>query len=159
MGATSGVSAPEEERALRIGELAERVGTTPRTIRYYEEIGLLPSAEDRGQGKHRLYGEDDVQRLRDVLRLRDLLGLSLRDLARLVEAEAERAVLRREWERSRTTEERRRVLETALANVDERLEVLEARRDELERTIEELRAKRERVRGRLAELGADPVPA
>ncbi len=47
------------QNKLRIGELAELTGTTPRTIRYYEEIGLLPGAE-REQGKHRLYAERDV---------------------------------------------------------------------------------------------------
>ena len=34
-----------------------RVGTTPRTIRYYEEIGLLPAAGDRERGRHRIYDE------------------------------------------------------------------------------------------------------
>ncbi|MBV9004057.1 MAG: MerR family DNA-binding transcriptional regulator, partial [Solirubrobacterales bacterium] len=38
---------------MRIGEVSELTGTTPRTIRYYEEIGLLPGAADRTQGKHR----------------------------------------------------------------------------------------------------------
>ena len=45
---------------LRIGEVAKRVGTTPRTIRYYEEIGILPSEGGRESGRHRLYGERDV---------------------------------------------------------------------------------------------------
>ena len=48
---------------LRIGEVAELTGTTPRTIRYYEEIGLLPE-RDRAQGKHRSYTEADVERVR-----------------------------------------------------------------------------------------------
>src|SRR5436190_9031457 len=38
---------------LRIGEVARLVQTTPRTIRYYEEIGLLPESADRGHGRHR----------------------------------------------------------------------------------------------------------
>ena len=46
------------ERQLRIGEVAELTGTAPRTIRYYEEIGLLPGSTDRAQGKHRLYTEE-----------------------------------------------------------------------------------------------------
>ena len=48
-------------KALRIGEVAELTGTTPRTIRYYEEIGLLPGAADRTQGRHRSYTEADVE--------------------------------------------------------------------------------------------------
>ena len=62
------------ERPLRIGEVAELTGTTPRTIRYYEEIGLLPGASDRAQGKHRFYTAADVERVSEIVRLRDLLG-------------------------------------------------------------------------------------
>ena len=82
---------------LRIGEVAKRVGTTPRTIRYYEEIGLLPSEGARESGRHRLYGERDVARLRDALRLKELLGVSLDELKELLEAEETRAALREEW--------------------------------------------------------------
>jgi DNA-binding transcriptional MerR regulator len=73
---------------LRIGEVAEQVGVTPRTIRYYEERGLL-DREDRPKGAHRVYDEADVARLRELLRLRDLLGLSLEELVELAEAETE----------------------------------------------------------------------
>ncbi len=72
---------------LRIGEVAKLAGTTPRTIRYYEEIGLLPAAGGREPGAHRTYAEADVERLTDLLRLKDLLGVSLEDLKELVEAE------------------------------------------------------------------------
>jgi DNA-binding transcriptional MerR regulator len=60
---------------IRIGEVAERVGVTPRTIRYYEEIGLLPGGS-RVKGAHRLYDDNDVERLTELTRLRDLLNLS-----------------------------------------------------------------------------------
>ena len=86
---------PPPTHALRIGELAELTGTTPRTIRYYEEIGLLGGGGDRVQGKHRVYTEADVERVREIVRLRDLLGLSLEQLAQLLEAESARAEIRR----------------------------------------------------------------
>ena len=69
------------DRQLRIGEVAELTGTTPRTIRYYEEIGLLDTAPERAQGKHRVYTQADVDRVREIIRLRDLLGLSLEQLS------------------------------------------------------------------------------
>ena len=84
---------------LRIGEVAELTGTTPRTIRYYEEIGLLPAARGRQPGSHRLYEQADVDRLRDVLRLKELLGVSLDELRDLAAAEDARASRRREWDR------------------------------------------------------------
>src|SRR6202011_2499639 len=85
------------EKPLRIGEVAELTGTTPRTIRYYEEIGLLPGEADRVQGKHRVYTQADIERIQEIVRLRDLLGLSLDQLSKLLEAETARAELRREW--------------------------------------------------------------
>ncbi len=69
---------------LRIGSFAALTGTTPRTIRYYEEIGLLPCPDGRAQGKHRCYTQADVERVREIVRLRDLLGLSLEQLTRLI---------------------------------------------------------------------------
>jgi DNA-binding transcriptional MerR regulator len=71
---------------LRIGSFAELTGTTPRTIRYYEEIGLLPFPSQRGQGQHRCYTQADVDHVKEIVRLRDLLGVSLERLARLLAA-------------------------------------------------------------------------
>jgi DNA-binding transcriptional MerR regulator len=58
-----------EEQLLSIGELAERAGVTPRTIRYYTAEGLLPRSEARGQ--HALYGEEHLLRLRLIARLKE----------------------------------------------------------------------------------------
>lgn len=57
-------------RAMRIGDLAERTGTSAPTIRYYEKIGLLRRAA-RQDGGQRLYSRDDVERLTFVRRCRD----------------------------------------------------------------------------------------
>ena len=79
--------ASEPRGELRIGDVAKLAGTTPRTIRYYEEIGLLPVSGGREPGAHRTYATDDVDRLTELLRLRTLLGVSLDGLKDLVEAE------------------------------------------------------------------------
>jgi DNA-binding transcriptional MerR regulator len=146
------MSTVDTERSLRIGEVAELVGTTPRTIRYYEEIGLLPGAADRAQGKHRCYTQADVERVREIVRLRDLLGLSLEQLSRLLEAETARAALRREWAVAESGVQRRRILEEVLEHVGTQLELVRDRRGELEQLEEELLAKRESIHARLAEL-------
>ncbi len=139
------------ERSLRIGELAELTGTTPRTIRYYEEIGLLPGARDRIQGKHRCYSETDVERVREVVRLRDLLGLSLEQLSTLLEAHAARAELRREYRQTEDVATRRRILDDALGHIGTQLELVRDRRAELELLEEELLEKRRSIQRRLAE--------
>ncbi len=142
-------AAPERDRLLRIGEVAELTGTTPRTIRYYEEIGLLPEAEDRRQGKRRLYAQADVERLAELIRLRDLLGLSLDDLKRLVEAETARAGLRERWQHTDDPAEQRQILTQSLTHIADQLKLVRARRAELERLESELTARQRRVRSLL----------
>ena len=143
--------------ALRIGQVAELTGTTPRTIRYYEEIGLLPAAPEREPGSHRVYLEADVERLREVLRLKRLLGLSLDEVRELSAAEAARAARQAEWHGGVEDPVRRReILEEGLTYVDRQRELLRRRRDELDELERELAARRRRIRTRLRELSAAP---
>jgi DNA-binding transcriptional MerR regulator len=136
---------------IRIGEVAERVGVTPRTIRYYEEIGLLGGGV-RLKGSHRLYDEGDVERLAELKRMRDLLNLSLDELRQLVEAEGARAELRRQFDSTESTAERLRIVEAALPHIDTQLELVRRRRQELERLETELVDKRKRIVARRREL-------
>jgi DNA-binding transcriptional MerR regulator len=140
------------ERSLRIGEVAELTGTTPRTIRYYEEIGLLPGSGDRAQGQHRAYSDADVERVREIVRLRDLLGLSLEQLSKLLEAESARAELRREWQQAEHPAERRRILDESLGHIATQLELVRARKAELERLEQELVEKQRSIRQRRRNL-------
>ena len=137
-------------KSLRIGEVAELTGTTPRTIRYYEEIGLLPGPHDRAQGQHRVYSEADVERVREIIRLRDLLGLTLEELSTLLEAETARATIRREIQQTDDPGEIRRMREEALGHITTQLELVRRRRRELEQLESELVAKRRLVERRLA---------
>ncbi len=150
------MSAPSvAERGLRIGELARRAGTTPRTIRYYEEFGLLPGAPERDAGQHRLYGEADVQRVHEVLRLKDLLGLSLDELRGVIEAEEARGALRAEWHSADPSRERRRqIVEEARGHIAGQLALLRRRREKLDELEAELLAKQQTLREREAELDA-----
>jgi DNA-binding transcriptional MerR regulator len=142
-----------EPPALRIGDVAKLTGTTARTLRYYEEIGLLPGAEDREAGRHRSYTQADVDRVREVLRLRDLLGVSLDELRELLAAEDARAALREEFHRTEEPAVRRRILEVALGHLDRQLDLVQHRRAELDRLKRELTATRRRAERRLEELG------
>jgi DNA-binding transcriptional MerR regulator len=149
----SATATPADGRRLRIGELAELTGTTPRTIRYYEEIGLLDSAREREreQGKHRAYTEADVERVREIIRLRDLLGLSLEQLSQLLEAETARAHLRRELQNTDEPAERKRILEQLLEHITNQLELVRGRLAELTDLAGELEDKQQLVRRRIRE--------
>lgn len=144
---------------LRIGEVAKRTGTTPRTIRYYEEIGLLPTAGGRPAGSHRLYDEDDVERLQELLRLKELLGLSLDELREVAIAESSRAALRREWHEEEPDPDRRReILIEARGHIDDQLRLVRRRKRDLESFERELEASRKRVDRRRRELDAEAAP-
>jgi MerR family transcriptional regulator, repressor of the yfmOP operon len=145
------------EPSLRIGDVARLVGTTPRTIRYYEEIGLLPLSPARPSGQHRLYTEDEVERLREVMRLKDLLGVSLEQLKTLLAAEDARAAVRAQLKRDDVHPERRReLLSEALGHIDRQLELVRGRAAELASLEAELSETHKRVRRKLREL--DPTP-
>jgi DNA-binding transcriptional MerR regulator len=147
------MSAQAVRDELRIGDVARLAGTTPRTIRYYEEIGLLPQAEGRVRGAHRVYTQADVERLREVMQLKELLGVSLDELKTLVEAEDARAALRAEWQAGAEPERRRPLLEEALGYIDAQLTLLRKRRKAIEQLESELVARKRRVQKRLRELG------
>jgi DNA-binding transcriptional MerR regulator len=140
------------EKLLRIGEVAELTGTTPRTIRYYEEIGLLPGPDDRAQGKHRSYSAADVERVSEIIRLRDLLGLSLDELSKLLEAETARAEIRRKYRETEDPETQRRLLTESLGYIASQLELVSRRKRELEELECELVEKRRSANGKLAAL-------
>lgn len=70
-----------EKKSYSIGEIADIVGMTTRTVRYYEEIGLLNSIK-RLEGGKRIYTDDDLRRLKFIKRLK-VLGLSLNDMKEL----------------------------------------------------------------------------
>ena len=139
---------------LRIGELAELAGTTPRTIRYYEEIGLLGGAEDRAQGQHRFYTQADLDRVKEIIRLRDLLGLSLEQLSQLLDAETARAEIRREYHQSEDPATQRRLLGQALGHIAVQLDLVRGRRRELEQLEQELVSKQRSASAKLRALGS-----
>ncbi len=147
------MSSPSTEPSLRIGDVAKLAGTTPRTIRYYEEIGLLPQTPARVSGQHRLYTESEVERLREVMRLKDLLGVSLEQLKTLLAAEDARAAVRAQLRRDDVHPERRgELLAEALGHIERQLELVRARQSELAQLEGELRESHKRVRRKLREL-------
>jgi len=122
----------------QIGEICARSGLSPRTIRYYEEMGLLPGVRRRAGGR-RVYGRDELERLRFVKRLKGL-GLSLEEIGELNALHAiegsTAAMLARLDE----------LLEGHLAEADRRLEELMGLRDQIQKYRDHVRARIERRR-------------
>lgn len=72
---------PPDAGDRTISGICEELGVSPRTVRYYEELGLLPGVRRRSGGR-RVYGSDEIQRLRFIQRLKQM-GLSLQEVADL----------------------------------------------------------------------------
>lgn len=90
---------------LQIGEASERVNLTQRTLRYYEEKGLL-KPPSRLEGGFRLYSPEDVERIERIKELRDLLGFSLAEIKEMLEAEDVKREIRAGWRRDADTAEK-----------------------------------------------------
>ena len=120
----------------RIGERASRVGMTERTIRYYEELGLLESVK-RLEGGVRVYTDDDVRRLKYIKKLKTL-GLSLQEMLELENL----------YRRHRSN---RSVLPRLMELLDAHLATLDGRMNELRGLRDEIRSYREHVAQRVKE--------
>ena len=116
---------------MRIGELAEQAGVTPRTIRYYEGLGLLGPSEREGQG-FRYYTETELTRLKKIDVLKQL-GLTLEEIGEVIPLYCEDPTgllgKRRVLE----------ILEAQLAETDEKIEALQRFRSEIQANIDKIR--------------------
>ena len=139
---------------LRIQEVADQVGLTARSIRYYEEVGLLEPAA-RSEGAYRLYDADDVARLQFIKGLRDDAGFSLAEIRQLLEDETARAANRARFRESRSAAERRDVLLDGIARIDRQVVTLRGKIARLESMIETAGERRRHLQGHIAEIDAD----
>lgn len=128
------------ETFLRIGEVALATGLTQRTIRYYEEIGLLPPTT-RTNGDYRLYSEADVKRLAEIVRLKSLLGFSLSDIKQIIEGEETRTQLRSEYHASDDASTRLTKLEGAIRIAQAQLALVEGKQAQLAELQNELKSR------------------
>ena len=131
--------------SLKIGTLAREAGTSIETIRYYERIGLL-SQPPRTEGGFRLYGPDDVRRLRFVRRAREL-GFSLESI---------RDLLRLASDPVASCDEVGTIARVHLEDVDEKISRLTTLQAELTRLVEHCKSGRMASCGIIEALDEDP---
>jgi len=149
------------ERLLRIQEVAEETGLTPRSIRYYEERGLLRPAA-RSEGAYRLYDASDLEQLRFIKGLRDDAGLSIADIGQILEDEESRRRTRAALKVTDDPAERRRILLERLASIEGLHGRLNAKLARLQAMFDDVEAQRGRLHDLLAaaeqELAAATEP-
>ena len=153
----SAAPSPGPPRLLRIQEVAAATGLTPRSIRYYEEMGLLRPAA-RSRGAYRLYDASDLERLRFIRDLRDDAGFSLAEIGRLLEDEEARIRDRERFGTSADTAEKRAILRDLIGRADRQVATLEAKAGRLHEMIEAADARRAHLAAHLSELeGGEPA--
>ncbi len=143
----------EDEAHLQIGEVADRTGVTQRTLRFYEERGLL-KAPTRMEGGFRLYSEEDVARVELIKQLQSLLGLTLADIKEMVEAEEVRSELRATYRPDLDVETRYKRVERAIEVTERQYQIIRQKVDALLEMKTGLEEKLGRYRSALAELNA-----
>jgi len=126
-----------------IEQVATRTGLTKRTLRYYEEVGLL-APTGRTEGNYRLYSDDDVQRLERIKELRDLLGFSLADIRELLQAEDERGQIRDAYRQETEVAAKVAQLDRSDELINKQLHLIEQKLSGLEQMRTTLLAKLER---------------
>jgi DNA-binding transcriptional MerR regulator len=140
----------EPPHLLRIQEVALEVGLTARSIRYYEELGLLTPAA-RSEGDYRLYDASDLERLRFIKGLRDDAGFSLAEIAQLLEDEAARDQANERFRSTDALERREAVLDT-ITRVERQIATLRAKAARIEAMTADTERRLEHLRAHLAEL-------
>src|SRR6266852_7448481 len=138
-------------RVFSIEQVATRTGLTKRTLRYYEEVGLL-TPTGRTEGNYRLYSEDDVQHLERIKKLRDLLGFSLANIREILDAEDERGQIKVAYRQETEAATKVAQLDRADELIRNQLHLIQLKLDGLEQMRAGLLASIERHQRRREEL-------
>ena len=145
------------ERLLTIGQAATAAAVTPRTLRYYEELGLLrPSAHSVGGARR--YADADLARIARIRELQQLMGFNLDEIAPILSAEDSLERIRGEYRSGKQTSRRRRELLAEAIEINDRLrEQVRQKVSRIGGFLEELDAKAVRYRQIVEEIEKCPV--
>ena len=145
---------------LRIGEVAKLTGLTTRTLRYWEEQGLISPSAYRGRGE-RLYSPTDMARVTRIKDLQELLGFSLAEVRVVLDTEdidaLDRVRSEYRWGDS-PPEHRKELLDDAIAANEKLLDRLDTTLARIGRFRDERAAKSVRLKEVRRQLDQDPEP-
>jgi len=130
----------------KIDEVSKATGLTKRTIRYYEELGLLMPAE-RTEGGMRLYSQEHIERLKQIVSARDVLGFSLQEILDFVQLreqfEGHRDLIRN----TEDAEQKRHHLQEVERGLAQQLQMIDQKME----TMAQFRREREQLHQRIKE--------
>lgn len=134
------------EPYLQIGEAADRASLTQRTLRYYEEKGLL-KPPTRMDGGFRLYSPEDMERINRIREMKDLLGFSLAEIKEMIESEEVRLQMKAEWRKDADAVDKAEKLRRARAATQQQLDMLDAKMAKMSAMRAQLAARLEKYDG------------
>ena len=150
-GVDPAASGDDEVPRLRIGELAKAAALTTRTLRYWEEIGLL-KPNRHNESRERLYSSVQLPRVARIRELQDLLGLTLAEIRVVLDSEDALERARRAYRAGAPIDRRIALLADAMAanarlieRIDDRLSRIAAFRDECSVLAARMRARSEEL--------------
>lgn len=145
-----------DEPYLQIGEVADRTGVTQRTLRFYEERGLL-KPPSRMDGGFRLYSETDVGRVEQIKRMQSLLGLTLAEIKEMVEAEEVREELNATYRPDRPIDERIERVSKRIVVTQRQFNIISTKLDAMIEMRKDLEEKLQHYREVVADLEKQKV--
>lgn len=128
----------------KIDDVAKMVGLTKRTLRYYEELGLLTPPE-RSEGGFRLYTDSHVERLKKLINARDVLGFSLQELQQYVAMSEEFINQRDEIRQTEDVKLRLQKIRELEQTVDRQLELIDQKLDKMKNMRAEINQLKDRI--------------
>ena len=140
-----------DEPYLQIGEVAERTGVTQRTLRFYEEKGLL-KPPTRMDGGFRLYSENDILRLERIKRLKRLLGFPLAEIKEMVDAEEIKLQLRADYRPESAISQKKAQLVRAIEVTEKQYNLIRQKVDDMAEMQSKLEERLEMFHGWMEQL-------
>ncbi len=141
--------------SIKISDVAKQFGLTLRTLRYYEEIGLINPVYHK-VGKERLYEKEELEKLTKIKELQDLLGLKLSDIKQVLEVESKFDQLKTEFLSSETIGEKVLILTQAVGTNVELINTVEERLSKLRKYKKELQSRQVRIETKLKSMQNSP---
>lgn len=139
---------------FKIDQVALQSGLTKRTIRYYEEIGILPPPQ-RSQGGIRYYTQDDIELLQKIKNTKEALGLSLEELQNIISIsdtiEAQKAGYKKSTERT----EQKKLLIEIIGNLDSVLNLIEQKLSKIKQARSDLIHLKERAQAMIETINQE----
>ena len=140
---------------LRIGEVASLTGVTPRTLRYYEELGLISPDSRDTPAQGRRYSQEEIERVRRIKEMQEFLGVGLFEIRDTLQAEDRLLGLRAAYRRTSSPSAQAALLKEAVQLVERQLRQIDERLERLAALRVELEERRSRHLQRLEELSAE----